>query len=217
MALIKCTKCGKEISDKSSECVNCGNSMQNIMEDYKKVKKKKKIKIVAVFIIFVFVIISSVELVNIYKSNNPLGIKWGMSLKDSKKKIEKSKYFKDLKIDPYEQYDDIISYNDVNVYGNNSSLMFFLNNGFEGCEGHNPKKMDSFCISIAPYKEPKDDKIYKSIIKEMEKIYGKGVSTSSDGIMETSWKSDKVIIELMNYGSSIDIWFYKKNMYDNNY
>lgn len=42
MALIKCTKCGKEISDKSSECVNCGNSMQNIMEDYKKVKKKKR-------------------------------------------------------------------------------------------------------------------------------------------------------------------------------
>lgn len=217
MALIKCTKCGKEISDKSRECVNCGNSMQNIIEDYKKIKKKKNIKLIIFIIVVIFIILSSMKAVNIYKSNNPLGIKWGMSLKDSKKKIEKSKYFKNLKIDPYEQYNDIISYNDVNVYGNNSSLMVFLNNGFEGCEGHNSKKIDSFCISITPYKEPKDNKIYKSIIKEIEKTYGKGVSISSDGMTETSWKSDKVIIELMNYDSSIDIWFYKKNMYDNNY
>ena len=26
MALIKCSKCGKEISDKSSKCVHCGNT-----------------------------------------------------------------------------------------------------------------------------------------------------------------------------------------------
>ena len=35
MALIKCSECGKEISDKSEICVNCGNPIQ------KEIKKEK--------------------------------------------------------------------------------------------------------------------------------------------------------------------------------
>lgn len=217
MALIKCTKCGKEISDKSDKCIYCSSSMYDIMQDYKKIKNRKNIKILFIIIFIIFIGLTSIKVINTYKTNNPIGIKWGMSLKDSKKKIEKNKYFKNLKLDPYEQYPDILSYNDVNIYGSNSNLMVFLNNGFEGCKGHNPKKIDSFCISISPYKEPRDDKMCKSIIKEIEKIYGKGAFSSSDGTKETSWKSNKVIIELMDYGSFIDIWFYKKDMYDKNY
>lgn len=38
MALIKCSECGKEISDKAVVCVNCGNPIST----KKKIKKKKK-------------------------------------------------------------------------------------------------------------------------------------------------------------------------------
>lgn len=217
MALIKCTKCGKEISNKSNKCIHCGSSIKDIMQDYKKIKKKKIMKIILIFMIIIFIGLISIKVINKYKANNPLGIEWGMSLKDSKKNIEENKYFKNLKLDPYEQDNDILSYNDVNIYGNNSGVMVFLNSGFEGCKGHNPQKIDSFCISISPYKEPKDDEMCKNIVKEIEKIYGKGILTSSDGTKEISWKSDKVIIELMDYDSFIDIWFYKKNMYYENY
>ena len=34
MALIKCSECGKEISDKAEICVNCGNPIQPLDDDY---------------------------------------------------------------------------------------------------------------------------------------------------------------------------------------
>ena len=34
MALIKCNECGKEISDKAKMCVNCGNPIQPLDDDY---------------------------------------------------------------------------------------------------------------------------------------------------------------------------------------
>lgn len=34
MALIKCSECGKEISDKAKMCVNCGNPIQPLDDDY---------------------------------------------------------------------------------------------------------------------------------------------------------------------------------------
>lgn len=48
MALIKCTKCGNEISDKANNCPDCGANMRDIMADYirdeieKEYKEKEK-------------------------------------------------------------------------------------------------------------------------------------------------------------------------------
>lgn len=39
MALIKCSECGKEISDKAKVCVNCGNPI--FQEKVKTIQKKK--------------------------------------------------------------------------------------------------------------------------------------------------------------------------------
>lgn len=39
MALIKCSECGKEISDKANQCIHCGNPI--FEERIEKVKKKK--------------------------------------------------------------------------------------------------------------------------------------------------------------------------------
>lgn len=40
MALIKCSECGKEISDKADVCMNCGNPIQKEIENQKKKNKK---------------------------------------------------------------------------------------------------------------------------------------------------------------------------------
>lgn len=40
MALIKCSECGKEISDKAEICVNCGNPIQKIYKEEKNKQRK---------------------------------------------------------------------------------------------------------------------------------------------------------------------------------
>lgn len=40
MALIKCSECGKEISDKADVCMNCGNPIQKAIKQ-EKIKKRK--------------------------------------------------------------------------------------------------------------------------------------------------------------------------------
>jgi flagellar basal body-associated protein FliL len=52
MALIKCSECGKEISDKAKMCVNCGNPIKK-----EKTKRPKKKNILIVIIILVIAII----------------------------------------------------------------------------------------------------------------------------------------------------------------
>lgn len=39
MALIKCSECGKEISDKAMECIHCGCPIERKQEDIKDYKK----------------------------------------------------------------------------------------------------------------------------------------------------------------------------------
>ena len=59
MALIKCSECGKQISDKANRCPNCGNKLNSI--------NKKNIIIIISSICFILLIIICLE---IYKSNN---------------------------------------------------------------------------------------------------------------------------------------------------
>lgn len=50
MALIKCKKCGQEISDKSIKCISCGNRLQKRKIEY------KSILIIGIICIFVIII-----------------------------------------------------------------------------------------------------------------------------------------------------------------
>lgn len=47
MALIKCTECGKEFSDRAAACPNCGCPTDIILEDIEKEKSIQQKKIVA--------------------------------------------------------------------------------------------------------------------------------------------------------------------------
>ena len=53
MALIKCSECGKEISDKATACPNCGNTISKHTYN----KELRAAKRVAIFIIVVLAII----------------------------------------------------------------------------------------------------------------------------------------------------------------
>jgi uncharacterized membrane protein HdeD (DUF308 family) len=66
MALIKCSECGKEISDKALACPNCGNPVHDTESNIrtiqltKKVWKKRLLIGVALFIIGMFMFASGV-------------------------------------------------------------------------------------------------------------------------------------------------------------
>ncbi len=59
MALIKCTECGKDISDKAIACPNCGNPLATVQKDESLVtiqatKKKWKFVKLLSWIVFIF-------------------------------------------------------------------------------------------------------------------------------------------------------------------
>ena len=53
MALIKCSECGKEVSDKAKTCPNCGNPTQN-----KKFDVDKEMSALKKFLIFIIVLMA---------------------------------------------------------------------------------------------------------------------------------------------------------------
>ena len=75
MALIKCSECGKEISDTSKRCINCG---AKIKKQRKKLSKKKKLIISFVGLVivivgivsFYFVFCNDEEEVRVFQSND---------------------------------------------------------------------------------------------------------------------------------------------------
>lgn len=66
MALIKCSECGKEISNKVSNCPNCGCPIRTQEFEGEKNKKSKKI---CLLIAFFFVIIFAVLIIYITKAS----------------------------------------------------------------------------------------------------------------------------------------------------
>ena len=80
MALIKCSECGKAISDKSKVCVNCGNPIQKAIKKEKEKKEKSKafkiiVPIAITIIVFIIGIISFIfinKYIEHYKENEIL-------------------------------------------------------------------------------------------------------------------------------------------------
>ena len=59
MAMIKCSECGKQMSDKAKTCPHCGNSMNKAitLSDIKMLAYKYKIYLIIAFIIIVAIIV----------------------------------------------------------------------------------------------------------------------------------------------------------------
>lgn len=83
MALIKCSECGADISEKASECIKCGCPLditKQVMSDVKKRKRKK----VIIFLSFVltFIMILSIGTFAVKYNNNPGNIAVRLIKKD---------------------------------------------------------------------------------------------------------------------------------------
>lgn len=63
MALIKCSKCGNEISDKALNCVHCGFKIISVEKQEKRAKRKKRRKKIKIFFL---IILGLALLVGIY-------------------------------------------------------------------------------------------------------------------------------------------------------
>ncbi len=96
MALIKCSECGKKISDKAEKCINCGtpisemlnknNNSDKELNDLKNyVERDKKLrKIVLMILVFIVLGVVLSKIVNNIKNNNKLA-------ESEKRWMEKSK------------------------------------------------------------------------------------------------------------------------------
>ena len=67
MALIKCSECGKEISDKAEICVNCGNPIQKEIENQ---KKKNKKSLFQTFLLIAFILCTIILIIEIFNNKN---------------------------------------------------------------------------------------------------------------------------------------------------
>ncbi len=88
MALIKCSECGADISDKASACPKCGcplNITKQIISDTKK-KQSKKI-ITTIIICFAIIIVLAVSIGLIKHSNTPANVAVKLIKKDFGKGI----------------------------------------------------------------------------------------------------------------------------------
>ena len=110
MSLIKCSGCGKKISDKADKCINCGtpiSEMLNKKEDSDKelndlknyVEREKKLKRI-VLIILAFIVLGVVlsKVINNIKNNNKLA-------ESEKRWMEKSKGIYERGYDDYIKLD----------------------------------------------------------------------------------------------------------------
>lgn len=90
MALIKCPKCGSEISDKSDKCIKCGCPLSSAAKLENEPKKKKIVKIVILFAMLITVAIAVIYFMGKNQKGGGLynHIPWGTSYKEVKKIIE---------------------------------------------------------------------------------------------------------------------------------
>ena len=95
MALIKCSGCGAEISEKALRCPKCGKE-NHLIQEVKK-KENRRIQKQVVLGIIMFVVLAAVVFAVIigvkkFSSNNDdylYGLKWGTDVESAFKKIQK--------------------------------------------------------------------------------------------------------------------------------
>lgn len=91
MALIKCSECGSDVSEKASACPKCGcpiDAIKEIIVNQKKKKTKNIIKGVATFAVLALIIIAIVMFINRPNTDGYYqDTKWGMSIKQVKKEL----------------------------------------------------------------------------------------------------------------------------------
>ena len=102
MALINCSECNKEISDKSAHCINCGAPKSVMLESVKKTKESKTFKFNFYWIYSIIpLLFLSVQLLNF--SSNTKDSSWQEVNRDmlQKKEVQKLEIVNDKYVKVY--------------------------------------------------------------------------------------------------------------------
>jgi len=92
MALIKCSECGKEVSEKATSCPHCGNPIEQIKIPTQPQKtnstKRKNELLILIALIFIGVLISQLFKSNSSESKKPIKSEFARIEKASQQQIE---------------------------------------------------------------------------------------------------------------------------------
>ena len=192
MALIKCSECGADVSEKALQCPKCGCPIE-ISIDERKSKKQEQLKknavkiVVALFIVLLFSIIIIIigKDVGYYED-----YKWGMNYQTVLEKLGKEAIGDDVKKNISIMQTD---YRDIE--GNTALFLF-------DCTDDYLQKITIF-ISID---DTSSNDLKESYIKEFDKLYGENTEETAIAYV---WKAKKSQISLINYSKDMIVVEYQ--------
>lgn len=183
MALIKCSECGSDISEKATECLKCGCPMSVIKDNISKAKKAKRKKIMVILSLIVAVIIIICIIAKLINQPNKSGYyqdtKWGMTTEQLKQKLGDDVIVNDEKktiLLVKDDYDGKVGIDAMISYD---------------CDGDSLKKI-TVMLSNGDDSSYTDSKLIDEYAKELDSLYGESLN---DGII-TYWETLKSRIEL---------------------
>lgn len=183
MALIKCSDCGTNVSEKASACPKCGCPIE-ISIEHENTNKRKKIKhIVLVFIFFIIILLLSLGVYKIVnrsdKSGYYNGLKWGMTCEEVQDQLGEDAFIdKDKK-------SVVINYKDYEGKKNIDTLASY------DCTGDSLNMITLF-ISNGDSSSYTDESLLDEYINQLDKLYGEH---EEDTIYYT-WRTEKSRVEL---------------------
>ena len=208
MALLICPECGYQVSDKATECLNCGYPVSNIIaaikaeeqekELAKKAKIKKRKKKIIITLLILLVIFAALAIVTFLFLSKPErrglydGNKWKMSYSDIKEK-----YPDGFKSDGGDDYDKsyITTVDEFESIEGTTALVSFEFLDDELCEVYIWVMVDDDEISY--------EKLEKQLKRHYDELFGEG--SSSDYTI--TWETRESSISLFKYKSLITVTY----------
>ena len=183
MALIKCSECGSEISEKAQVCPKCGCPV-DVSKEIIATNKKKKIKKISIFVsVLLIIAILIVTVVKIMNRPNTDGYfsetRWGMTMEQVKKILGEDATINEDK--------DAVLYN-YEDYEGKSGIDAMISCD---CADDSLKKVTVF-LTNGDDSSYTDSKLIDECTEDFNKLYGEAEKDS----ITTFWNTPKSKIEL---------------------
>lgn len=207
MALIKCSECGSDVSEKALECPKCGCPIELTVKDVNENKKMhiKKITLRIVLIvgiafimaILIWKIATKPDISGYYE-----GIKWGTSLENIEKRLDGEDTYISRNEDT-----NTISYIKAD-YDNKSGVDALIYYEFDS----DMLKAINVCLTNGDESAFTDGALIDEYMNKFNDLYGE----AEESLLGYVWKTEKSEIELTYLGSNLIIINYKDiNKIDN--
>lgn len=195
MALIMCSECGSDISDKASVCPKCGCpvdvSKEIIIKHKRKIIKKIAIGIMALIVVAIIVAII-IKIVSRPKTDGYYGdTKWGMTAEQVKNLLGDEATIS-------EEDTVLISYEDYEGKNGIDALIMY------DCTDNSLKEI-SIILTNGDDSSYTDSKLINECTEELSELYGE----AQEDLITTSWNTPRSKIELTHIIDGMVIITYK--------